>query len=82
MPPNGSKFQFSNWQKTQKSLFAVYADLEAINVAVNEPQTSKNTKNIARQYPASYGAVLINSKNKIHLSTVFFLVSQKPIKHF
>ena len=71
-PSNGSKTQFSNWQKTQKFSFVVNADLEAINVAVNEPQTSKNTENIERQYPASYGAVLVNSKSKFHLNTIFF----------
>ena len=72
MPSNGSKIQLSNWQKTQKCLFVVYEDLEAINVAANEPQTSKNAKNIKRQYPASYGALLVYSKSKFHLNTIFF----------
>ena len=83
MPSNASKIRFSNWQKTQKCLFVVYADLEAINVAVNEPQTPKKTKNIERQYPASYGAVLVNSKSKFHLNTIFwFLKSPSYISNF
>ena len=81
LPSKGSKIQFSNWQKTQKCLFVVYADLEAIHVAVNEPRTSKNTRNIERQYPASYGAVLVNSKSRFYLKTIL-LLSQKPIIHF
>ena len=64
MPGQDRVVEFVNWQKTQRCPFTVYADLEAINVSQSESgsdQRSK-TREIERQYPASYGAVLIDMR--------------------
>ena len=62
MPLESPTIEFVNWEKTQKCPFAVYADLEAINVASAEfPQTKCRTREIERQYAASFGAVLVDS---------------------
>ena len=55
--------QFVNWQKTQQCPFVVYADLEALNVCQTETHSlSSKTREIERQFPASYGAVLVDNK--------------------
>ena len=53
-----------SWEKTQKYPFVVYADLEAINVASAQfLQTKCWTRQIERQYAASFGAVLVDSRS-------------------
>ena len=63
--PLGSKTrEFVNWEKTQNCPFAVYADIEAINVASAQfPQTKCRTREIERQYAASFGEVLVDSRS-------------------
>ena len=77
MPKESTSFEFFHWEKTQKCLFVVYADLEAINVAstVLQTATHSRTREVARQYPASYGAVLVYSKSKLS----FFLTSYRVL---
>ena len=62
MPAHDKRLFFDNWQKTQLNPFVVYADLEAIDVPSNgtdDPNVS--TVEIEKQYPASFGAVLVDS---------------------
>ena len=65
MPDNTKKLTFENWQKTQLNPF-VYADLKAIDVAYDGAGENNisNTIEIERQYPASFGAILVNSNCK------------------
>lgn len=71
MPKESTSIEFFHWEKTQKCPFVVYADLEAINVASTVlPTGSLNrTREVERQYPASFGAVLLDSRSKFHLIT-------------
>ena len=56
--------EFVSCEKTQKCPFVVYADLEAINVASTQiPRVKNRTREIERQYAASFGAVLIDSRS-------------------
>ena len=72
MPENGKMITFTNWQKTQLNPFVVYADLEAIDVASNGSGNSNcNTTEIERQYPASFGAVLVDSNCKYSTKEFF-----------
>ena len=59
MPGQDRVVDIVNWQETQRCLFTVYADLEAINVSQSESCSDEGskTREIERQYPASYGAV-------------------------
>ena len=52
MPSEHLKLSFSNWEKTQRCLFVVYADLEALNVPMFIQSGSK-TVVIEKQLPAS-----------------------------
>ena len=55
--------EFVNWQKTQRVPFFVYADLEAIDVPSNLSTTvGSNTKEIEKQFPCSFGAVLMDDR--------------------
>ena len=64
MPLESTTIEFVNWEKTQKCPFVVYADLEAINLASAQlPQTKCRTREIERQYAASFGAVLVDSRS-------------------
>ena len=64
MPLKSPRIELVNWEKTQKCPFVVYADLEAINVASAQfPQTKCRTRRIERQYAASFGAVLVDSRS-------------------
>ena len=65
MPNNNKKLTFENWQKTQLNPF-VYAVLEAIDVASDSAGRNNYPKTfeIERQYPASFGDVLVNSNCK------------------
>ena len=64
MPLESPTIEFVNWEKTQKCPFVVSADLEAINVASAQfPQTICWTREIERQYAASFGAVLVESRS-------------------
>ena len=61
MPESDRKITFVNWQKTQWCPFTVYADLEAIDVPADPSFCSEsNTTEVERQYPASFGAVLLD----------------------
>ena len=63
MPKDDRILQFVNWQKTQLCPFVVYADLEALNVCQTEThRLSSKTHEIERQFPASFGAVLVDNK--------------------
>ena len=66
MPDNNKNLTFENWQKTQLNPFVVYAVLEATDVASDGAGENKisNTIEIERQYPASFGAILVNSNCK------------------
>ena len=64
MPIESPSVEFVSWEKTQKCPFVVYADLEAINVASTQiPRVKSRTREIERQYAASFGAVLIDSSS-------------------
>ena len=73
MPGQGRVVEFVNWQKTQRCSFTVYADLEAINVPQSESGSDarSKTREIERQYPASYGAVLIDMRGEWFSFVVF-----------
>ena len=68
-----SRFQFPiespsvdlvSWEKTQNCPFVVYADLEAIEVASTQiPRVKSRTREIERQYAASFGAVFLDSRS-------------------
>ena len=64
LPPTDRKLKFVNWQKTQRCPFIVYADLEAINVQQTSKVSKSKTREIERQYHASYGAVLVDMRSK------------------
>ena len=77
MPGQDRVVEFVNWQKTQRCPFTVYADLEAINVPPSESGSDarSKTREIERQYPASYGAVLIDMRGEWFSFVVFKIVS-------
>ena len=57
------KLAFENWKKTQPNPFVVYAGLETMEVASNGvgANNNPNTIEIERQYPASVGAIMVDS---------------------
>ena len=64
MPISSPTIEFVNWQKTQKVPFVVYADLEAIDVcSVDAQRIGSFTKEIERQYPSSFGAILVDERS-------------------
>ena len=75
MPEEGSTVKFKNWRKTFKCPFVVYADLEALDVrteafeSVEElvrnglNESSASSFVVEKQYPCSFGAVLVDSRN-------------------
>ena len=64
MPLESLTIEFVNWEKTQKCPFVVYCALEAINVAIAQfPHTKCRTRDIERQYAASFGAVLVDYRS-------------------
>ena len=63
MPISSPTIEFVNWQKTQKVPFVVYADLEAIDVcSVDAQRTGSYTRETERQYPCSFGAILVDER--------------------
>ena len=66
-----SKLNLNNWEKTQKSPFVVYADLEALNFPGDIKEWRK-TVIIEKQYPASYGAILLNCRTKSLVADSFY----------
>ena len=57
--------EFVSWEKTQKCPFVVYADLEAMNMGAKSlSQANARTREIERQYAASSGAILLDSRSK------------------
>ena len=62
MPIGATHVEFVQWEKTQKCPFVVYADLESINVASTGAKVGR-TREVGKQYPASFGAVLIDSRS-------------------
>ena len=65
------KFKFVNWEKTQKCPFVVYADLEALNVAVNVAKWT-TTVIFGSQVPASFGANLVNGGTNSVIAESFY----------
>ena len=64
MPLSSPIIEFVNWQKTQKVPFIVYADLEAVDARSDDSvKIGLNTKEFDRQYPCSFGAVLVDEKS-------------------
>ena len=64
MPISSPTIEFVNWQKTQKVPFVVYADLEAIDVcSVDAQRIGSFTKEIERQYPCSFDAILVDERS-------------------
>ena len=63
MPVSSPNVEFQNWQKTQRVPFVVYADLEAIDDrSVDASKLDSNTKEIERQYPCSFGDLLVDER--------------------
>ena len=64
MPISSSTIEFLNRQKIQKVAFVVYAGLEAIDVcSVDAQRIGSNTKEIEKQYPCSFGAILVDGRS-------------------
>ena len=64
MPLESPTLEFVSWEKTQKCPFVVYADLEAINVGTKSlSQANYRTREIERQYAASFGVILVDSRS-------------------
>ena len=66
MPDKNKKLTFENLQKTHLNPFVVYSDLDAIGVVSDgaDENNITNTFEIEGQYPASFGAILVNSTSK------------------
>ena len=63
MPDKERVIEFTNWQKTQLNPFKNYVNLEAINVLLLSPIGSKlKTREVEREFPASYVASPVNAK--------------------
>ena len=82
MPNESTSIEFFHCEKTQKCPFVVYADLEAIIVAstVLPTATHARTREVERQYPASYGAELVDSRSKLsffYIHTMCFQLWKK-----
>ena len=67
MPSEELKLKFVNWEKTQKCLFVVYSDLEALNVA-----KQKDTVILEPQVPASYVAILVDGRTNSVFAESFY----------
>ena len=64
IPIESPSVELVSWNKTQNCPFVVYVDLEAIKVASTQiPRVKSRTREIERQYAASFGAVLIDSRS-------------------
>ena len=64
MPLSSPIIEFVIWKKTQRVPFVVYADLEAIDIrSDNSVKAGLNTKEIARQYPCSFGGILVDERS-------------------
>ena len=64
------KLKFVNGEKTQKCPFVVYADLEALNFAVNVVK-GKSTVILERQDLASNGAILMDGRTNSVIAESF-----------
>ena len=71
MPSEELKLKFVNWVKTRKCPFIVYADLEALNVAVNVAK-GKSTVIFERQVPTSYGVILVDGRTNSVIAESFY----------
>ena len=71
MPSEELKLKFVKWEKTQKCPFVVYADLEALNVAVKFAK-GKSTVILERQVPASYGVILVDGRTHSVIAESFY----------
>ena len=71
MPSEELKLKFVNWEKTQKGPFVVYADLQALNVAVNVAK-GKSTVIFERQVLASYGAIPVGGRPNSVIAGSFY----------
>ena len=67
IPNESTSIEFFHWKKTQKCPFVVYADLKAINVASTVLSTANQsrTREVERQYRASYGAVYVGPRSRL-----------------
>ena len=71
MPSEELKLKFVNWEKTQKCPSVAYADLEALNVAVNDAK-GKSTVILERQVSARYGAILVDGRTNSVIAQFFY----------
>ena len=71
MPTPETKLKFCNWQKAQRCTFTVYADLEALLVP-EQKGICRSTIVIENQFPASYGAVLVDSRSNSVVEESFY----------
>ena len=71
MPSEELKLKFVSWEKAQKCLFVVYADLGALNFAVHVAK-GKSTVILERQVPASYGAILVDGRTNSVIAQSFY----------
>ena len=72
MPQCDTTLSFNNWQKTQWCPFVVNADLEAIDVpsdnGCQQTRKTSHTTEIEKQYPANFGAVLVDQRSSSIIS--------------
>ena len=73
LPSPETKLKFCKWQKTPRCTFTVYAYLEALLVPVQK-SISRCTIIIENQFPAIYGAVLVDSWSNSVLPKSLFIV--------
>ena len=71
IPSPETKLKFCYWKKTQRCTFTVYADLEALLVP-EQKNIGRSTIVIESQFPASYGAVLVDSQSKSVVKESFY----------
>ena len=68
MPVSSSIIEFVNWQKNQRVPFVVYVDFEVIDVRSDDSvKAGLNTKEIERQYPCSFSAILLDAKSWFYI---------------
>ena len=68
MPNKDFKLKGTIWEKIEKCTVVVYADLEALNIPANVKKVTK-TLSIEKQYPASYGAILVECEQTLVAET-------------
>ena len=71
IPSEEMELKFFIWQKTQKCASVVYADLEALNTAVNVAKR-KSIVFLERQVQISYGAILLDGRTNSVIAESFY----------